>query len=280
MTVARMRLRCCLALALVLLLAACGATPAPPPTQAPAVPTSAPGFSGTLTVFAAASLTASFAELGHAFEAANPGSKVVFNFAGSQDLRTQLEQGARADIFASADAKNMEQAREKNLIGGEARTFARNRLIIIAPRDNKAGVKEPQDLAKTGLKLDIADASVPVGSYTLQMLDKLAADAAYGAGFKTKVLANVVSKENNVKQVVSKVVLGEADAGVVYSTDAQADAAKLTAIAIPDPFNVIATYPIALVKGAGNAPAAQAFIDLLMSPPGQAILAKYGFAAP
>ncbi len=234
----------------------------------------------TLTIYGAASLTAFFTDLGKVFEAAHPGTKVVFNFAGSQELRAQLEQGARADIFASADTRSMENAQAKGLIQGTARIFGRNRLIIIAPKDNPAGVKDPKDLAKVGLKLDIADASVPVGSYTLQVLDKLAADPSYGTDFKTKVLAKVVSRESNVKQVVSKVSLGEADAGVVYTTDAHAAAGKVAIVDIPDQLNVIATYSVAVLKETRNVALARAFINALMSGDGQATMSKYGFAAP
>jgi molybdate transport system substrate-binding protein len=229
-------------------------------------------------VYAAASLTAAFTDVGKAFEAANPGIQVSFNFAGSQALRTQIEQGARADVFASADTKNMDPLKTQGLVVGDTPIFTRNRLVVITPKDNPAGITTLKDLAKAGLKLDIADASVPVGNYTLQFLDKLSADPGYGADFKNQVLARVVSNENDVKQVVSKVALGEADAGVVYATDAQAATDKLTTIEIPDQFNVIAVYPIAVVKGSANAALAQKFVDYVLSADGQAVLHKYGFA--
>jgi molybdate transport system substrate-binding protein len=260
------------------------ATVAPTPTRAlTAVPTVAPTVapttvSGPLTVFAAASLTASFTEIGKSFEAANPGTKVTFNFAGSQALRTQIEQGAKTDVFASADNNNMDPLKNQGLVVGNVPIFTRNRLIVIMPKDNPAGLKTLKDLSKTGLKLDIADAAVPVGNYTLQALDKLSADPTYGADFKTLVLARVVSKENDVKQVVSKVALGEADAGVVYTTDAQAAIDKLITIELPDQFNVIAVYPIGVVKGSANPALAQKFIDYVLSAAGQAVMKKYGFA--
>ncbi len=264
-----------IALVLVACQATPTATPVPPTKPAPTVaPTS---VSGPLTVFAAASLTASFTEIGKAFEAANPGSKITFNFAGSQALRTQIEQGAKADAFASADNNNMDPLKKQGLVG-DAPVFTRNRLVVIAPKDNPAALKTLKDLGKAGLKLDIADASVPVGNYTLQVLDKLSADATFGADFKTQVLARVVSKENDVKQVVSKVALGEADAGVVYTTDAQATIDKLVTIEIPDQFNVIAVYPMGMVKGGANPALAQKFVDYVMSDAGQAVLKKYGFA--
>jgi molybdate transport system substrate-binding protein len=235
-------------------------------------PTAAPT---TLTVFAAASLTEAFQDLGPAFEAQHPSVKVAFNLGGSQDLRTQIDQGARVDVFASADTKNMDalQTAKRNV-----QVFVHNRLVVIVPKANPAGVQRLQDLAKPGLKLDVADASVPVGAYSLQMLDKLSASPAYGADFKDQVLARVVSKESDVKQVVSKVSLGEADAGIVYTTDAQAAANQLTEIAVPDQFNVIATYPIAVLATSAHPALAQQFVDFVLSAQGQTILQKYGFA--
>lgn len=262
--------------ALVLVVTACAASPAALQPSADAGPGAAPA---QLTVLAASSLTAAFSEMGKAFEAAHAGSKVVFSFSGSQALRSQLEQGARADVFASADARNMEQAAAGGLVQGQAVVFTRNRLVVIAPRDSLVAITEPKDLARPGLKLVIADAGVPAGDYALQVITRLAADPAYGADFKTQALARIVSRENNVKQVVSKVVLGEADAGIVYATDAQAESARLAVIAIPDQYNVVAAYPIAVMKGSSNAALAQAFIDFAMSDGGQAIMAKYGFGA-
>ena len=258
------------------------ATAVPPTaTKAPTVsPTTAPtSVSGTLTVFAAASLTAAFGDIGKAFETANPGTKVIFNFAGSQALRTQIEQGAKADVFASADNNNMDPLKTAGLVVGTPQVFTRNRLVVIMPKDNPAKLSTLKDLAKAGLKLDIADASVPVGNYTLQVLDKLTVDSTYGADFKTQVLTRVVSKETDVKQVVSKVSLGEADAGVVYTTDAQVAMDKLMTIDIPDQFNVIAIYPVVIVKGSANAALAQKFIDYVLAADGQAVLKKYGFAS-
>jgi molybdate transport system substrate-binding protein len=174
----------------------------------------------------------------------------------------------------------MEAAQAAGLIQGSARTFARNRLVVIVPKDNPAGIKDVKSLAAPGVKLVIADAAVPVGNYTLQALARLAADSAYGPDFRTKTLARVVSTENSVRQVVSKVALGEADAGVVYATDARTDAARLLVIAIPDQYNVVVTYPAAVVQGSKNPALAQAFIDMLLSAGGQATMSAYGFAAP
>ncbi len=267
-----------LAFLLAMSLTNCSGTGAPT-APSPAAATTVPVSSGTsLTVSAGSSLTDAFKELGKVFENAHAGTKVNFNFGGSQDLRTQIEQGAQVDVFASADTKNMDALQTKGLLAANSQTFVHNRLVVIVPKANPAGVKELKDLAKPGLKLDVADESVPVGSYTVQMLDKLSADASYGADFKNNVLARVVSKENNVKQVVSKVSLGEADAGVVYTTDAQSAADKLTTIEVPDKYNIIATYPIAVIKPSANAALAQQFVDLVLSEQGQALLKKYGFA--
>lgn len=239
-----------------------------------------PGRQTVLTVYAAASLTGPLSDMGKAFQAANPGTRVVSNFAGSQELRTAIEQGAKADVFASADTANMNELKALGLVVGETPVFAANRLVVIVPKSNPAGIKELHDLARPNVKLDIADPSVPVGSYTLQVLDRLSAAPLFGADFKTRVLARVVSKENNVKQVVSKVVLGEADAGVVYTTDAEAAADKLMTLDIPDPFNVVAIYPIAVVKESAQPALATTFVQFVLSEKGQMILKKYGFAGP
>ena len=262
-------------------------TVAPTATTAPTVaptattaPTAAPTVAaGPLTVLAAASLTDSFKEIGAAFEKAYPGSKVTFSFAGSQALRTQIQQGAKADVFASADTNNMDPVKADNLLGSTPVIFTRNVLTVIIPKANPAGLKELKDLTKPGIKLIFEDASVPAGNYTLQILDKMSADPTYGADFKTKVLAQVVSKETDVKAVVSKVSLGEGDGGVVYTTDASAAGDKLSIIAIPDQYNVIATYPIATLKASANPALAQKFVDFVTGTDGQTILKKYGFAA-
>ncbi|MGE5261897.1 MAG: molybdate ABC transporter substrate-binding protein [Acidobacteriota bacterium] len=248
-----------------LMLAACQSTPLQ------ATPT-------TLTVFAAASLNDSFKEIGKVFETANPGAKVTFSFAGSQSLRTQIQQGASADVFASADNSNMDPLQRDNLLASVPQVFARNVLTVILPKNNTAGISILQDLAKPGVKLIFADNGVPVGSYTLLVLDKLSADPTFGADFKTRVLARIVSKETDVKAIVSKVSLGEGDAGVVYATDAKVAVDRLSTLTIPDAYNVIATYPIAVLKTSPNSDAAQKFVDFVLSNDGQSVLKKYGFA--
>lgn len=271
--------------ALAFIFAACGddgeggATPTQPPATAAAnaTPTTVP-LSGDLTVFAAASLTAAFEDAGAAFEAANPGVEVTFNFGGSPALRTQLEQGAAADVLAVADTKNMQAAIDKDLVADGGTMFTRNRLVIAVPADNPGGITSPAELAKGGLKIVLAQEDVPVGAYARESLGKLEADASYGAGFRDRVLANVVSNEPNVKAVVTKVQLGEADAGIVYATDITAGIeADVTSVEIPEQFNVIAEYPVAVTTNASERDIAQAFIAFLLSGDGQDILAKQGF---
>jgi molybdate transport system substrate-binding protein len=239
-----------------------------------------PHIQGQLTIFTAASLTEAFKEMGANIEQANPGTKVIFNFAGSPTLRTQLAQGARADVFASADELNMQGAQKEGTIASEPRLFVRNQLVAIVPAANPAQVMRLQELAKPGVKLVLTNKEVPVGNYARQALTKMSQDAAFGSEFATHVLANLVSEETNVKQVVAKVQLGEAHAGIVYSSDVTpAVRGAVKVLAIPEPFNVIAHYPIAVVRDAPNTAGARAFIDYVLSPAGQAILTKHGFLA-
>lgn len=234
-----------------------------------------PAKSIDLTVFAAASLTDAFGEIGRAFEATHPGTSVVFNLGGSQNLRTQLEQGAQADVFASANRKEMDAAAAAGLVApGADRIFVSNQLVVVLPAGNPAGVHTLQDLARPGLKLVLADEAVPVGSYTREVFNRL--NANYGPSFRADVLANVVSNENNVKQVLAKVQLGEADAGIVYASDALA-ASELLTIDIPAQASVVAEYPIAALAGAPSPAQAAEFVDFVLSPEGQSILKKWGF---
>jgi molybdate transport system substrate-binding protein len=229
----------------------------------------------TLTVFAAASLTSAFDEIGANFEAANPGVSVKFNYGGSQSLRTQIEQGAGVDVFASANTREMNTLVAGKFIAADsAQIFLNNQLEVIMPANNPAGLTGLADLARPGLKIVLAAKEVPVGNYALQMLDHL--DATFGNDFKEHVLANVASYENDVKQVVAKVQLGEADAGIVYVSDAVA-APELQKIAIPAEDNVMASYPLAALSQSKNQALAQAFIAYVLSTDGQSILQKWGF---
>ncbi len=254
----------------LLIVTSCGSQP-------PAAREQLPGKSNDLIVFAAASLTDAFVEIGKTFEAAHPGVKVIFNFGGSQNLRTQLEQGAKADVFAAASQTEMDAVGTAGLVApGAAKTFVTNRLVVVLPAANPSAVQTLQDLARPGLKLILADEAVPAGRYARRVLDGL--NAQYGASFRDAALANVVSNEDNVKQVVAKVQLGEADAGIVYASDVLA-AADLITIAIPAEANVVAEYPIAALAGAPSSAQAAEFVDLVLSPEGQSILRKWGFTS-
>jgi molybdate transport system substrate-binding protein len=252
----RIRLAAVLAAA-ALVLAACagdddsgGSSGAPSPSE--------------IKVFAAASLTAAFNELGPQYTAAE-GTKVTFNFAGSQALATQIQQGAPADVFASADIPNMDKV--KDLVG-TPQNFASNQLQIVVEKGNPKGVKGLDDLADPDLKVVLAAPDVPAGKYAQQALEK------------ASVTVKPVSQEDNVKAVVNKVALGEADAGIVYVTDVTAGGDKVEGVDLPEDLNVLATYPIATVKASRAQDKAQAFMDLVLSDQGQQVLKKYGFLPP
>jgi molybdate transport system substrate-binding protein len=234
--------------------------------------------SQTLTVFAASSLTDAFEDIATAFEAENAGVDVVYNFAGSSTLSAQLAEGAPADVFASANNAQMNAARSADRIGGRPRAFVKNRLVLIVPADNPAGIITLRDLANDGVLLVIAAPDVPVRTYTDTMLQRLAADAAYGEDYSAAVMANVVSEEENVRQVSAKVALGEADAGIVYISDVTPDISdQVIAIPIPDYLNTIATYPIAITNDTPNPELAQAFVDYVLSDAGQDVLVSWNF---
>jgi molybdate transport system substrate-binding protein len=218
-----------------------------------------------IKVFAAASLTAAFTMLGEQYSSANGGAKVTFNFAGSQALATQIQQGAPADVFASADVPNLDKV--KDLVG-TPQSFASNRLAIVVEQGNPKAVEGLDDLADPDLKVVLAAEEVPAGKYAKQVLDQ--------AG----VAVTPVSREDNVKAVVTKVSLGEADAGIVYVTDVTAGGDKVEGVAIPEDQNVTATYPIATVKASQAPEAAQAFVDLVRSAEGQQVLQEHGFLPP
>jgi molybdate transport system substrate-binding protein len=280
-------LRLAFLILLTLVLFACAATPTPAETggsetRSPAETEPTPASSvksRELIVFAAASLTEAFGEIGTLFESQNPGTTVTFNFAGSNQLAQQIGQGAPADVFASANAVQMGVAIESGrVITGTQQTFVRNRLVVITPADNPGDVTTLQDLTKPGLKIVFAADAVPVGQYSVEFLEKASADSGFTADYKDAVLANVVSYEENVRSVLSKVVLGEADAGIVYTSDiTQNSREQVAQIEIPDVLNVIASYPIAPVADSANSELAAEFIALVLSPEGQAILTRYGF---
>lgn len=230
-----------------------------------------------LTVFAASSLTDAFTELGRAFDAAS-GHTTTFSFAGSQALRTQLEGGARADVYASANAAQFDPLVKAGLIEG-GQPFVRNRLTVVAPRNNPK-VTKLADLAQPGVRLVLADKNVPVGAATRAMLEAVGKGGGYGPDFAARVLKNVVSEEPNVRQVALKVQLGEADAAVVYTTDVTpALRPSVRTIGLPTRFNPPVSYPIGVLKS-GQGEAGRAFVAYVLSPAGQQILKKWGFLAP
>lgn len=235
---------------------------------------------GSITVFAAASLTEAFAAAGPAFTK-QTGIAVTFDFGGSDTLATQIKQGAPADVFASANLAQMQVVSDAGLIAGTPKTFAKNRLVVIAPKNNVVAVTGPADLAKRGVKVVLADATVPAGAYARATFAKLAGQNGYPAGFAAAVEKNVVSNELDVKAVVTKIALGEGDAGVVYSTDVtSAVAAPVVEFPFPAAFAPDIAYPIAALRGAPNARGAQAFVDYITSPDGQAFLKARGFISP
>ena len=231
-----------------------------------------------LVVFAASSLTEAFTALAQGFEADHPDVAVTLNFAGSQQLAQQLALGAPADLFASADQPQMAAVMAAGRVSpDDVQIFAHNRLVIVLPADNPGNVHALADLARPGLRVVLADASVPVGAYTRTFLANADAAPDRPADFSQGVLANTVSFEINVRAVLSKVRLGEADAGVVYASDGAAAGTTVQQIPIPDALNVVAAYPLAPVADALHPQAAKAFVAFILSPPGQKILADHGF---
>ncbi len=231
-----------------------------------------------LIVFTAASLTGAFGEIGEIYEN-ETGIHVAFNFDGSQALRTQLENGAYADLFASANTKQMNAVRESRLMNNSSvAIFTRNKLSLIIPKDNPAKITNLSDLARPGVKIVMGTKDVPVGDYALQIIAKLGNDSAYGPDYETEVLANVISQETNVNYVVTKVALGEADAGFAYVSDVTQDMiSKIDKIVIPDEYNIIAEYPLGMLMESKYPAESQRFMDLVMSDEGRAVLEKYGF---
>lgn len=230
----------------------------------------------TLVVYAASSLTAAFTVIGEEFEARHDGVRVVFNFAGSQTLSTQIEHGAVADLFASADEFHMARLQDENLVAGQPVIFAQNRLIVALPVSNPAALTGLRDLARPGVRIVLAQENVPVGRYTRQVLANLSADDTFGSAFGAAVLANVRSEELNVRQVLAKVALGEADAGFVYVSDIAEPGANVAMLEIPNHANVTAAYPIALLAASKEEALARSFIAFVRSPVAQDILQQAG----
>jgi len=263
-----------LAIALAVVGSTCGgagpATSSPTATVAPsasASPAQVP-LAGSITVFAGSSLTDAFKKAGDQLKLRNPGVDLVFNFGSSSTLATQIINGAPADVFASADDTNMQKIVDAKLIDSAPAIFASNRLQIAVAAGNPKGITGLADLAKTGLIVVLAAPTVPAGKYALEALQK--------AG----VTVRPASQEVDVRAVLNKVTLGEADAGIVYVTDVKSAGAKVTGVDIPEQHQVLARYPIAVVKETRNARLARAYVDHLLSDDGQKLLAEFGFSKP
>ena len=258
-------------------------------SAATAAPSGAPASGGgpfptaprptSLTIYAAASLKAALAGVQGAYQAAHPGTTLTISTDSSAALETQIEQGAPADVFLSADMSNPQRLAAANLAAGALVPFAANRLAVIVPVGNPAGIRTPADLARPGVKIIAAGDAVPITKYAAQLVANLAAQPGYPAGFAAAYAANVVSKEDNVAAVVAKIELGEGDAGIVYVTDATSST-NSTSVAVPDAANVPATYAAVVVKASKDQAAAQGFLAWLVGPDGQSILASFGFLPP
>jgi molybdate transport system substrate-binding protein len=281
-----MRVRATFALAFIaIVVVACSGGGASPTASAPpasSAPSSAPVASATpagLTIYGAASLKAALAKVKTAYEAANPGTTLTISTDSSAALETQIAQGAPADVFLSADTTNPKKLVDGGLADGAAMTFAGNKLTIIVPTANPAGIKNPADLAKSGVKVIAAGDAVPITKYATTLVANLGKEAGYPADFAAAYTANIASKEDNVGAVVAKVELGEGDAGIVYVTDAKASS-KVTTIDVPATANVPATYAGVVVKASANVAAAHAFLTWFAGADGQAILGTFGFLPP
>jgi molybdate transport system substrate-binding protein len=233
-------------------------------------------FPDSLVVFAASSLTNVFIEMAESFEQANPGVEVEMVFAASSTLRLQLEQGAKADVFASANERQLQLAQEAGLLESAPLAFASTGLTIAARVGGP--VTSFEDIASTGVRLALAGEEVPAGAYAAQLLDQLAHDPAFGPGWVEQAMSNVVSREPNVRQVLAKVQIGAVDAAIAYSTDLAAGPTDQVAeVAVPTEHTVRASYWIGLTKDGGQSVQAAAFVHFVRSEEGQALLAQYGF---
>ncbi len=228
---------------------------------------------GKLVVFAAASLREVFTALGEEFKRAHPGVELTFNFAGTQELRMQVEHGAAVDVFASADPHHMDELLRAARVSSPV-IFARNQPVIVVAKESVTTLRGLADLP-TAPRIVIGTPEVPIGRYTVQILDR--ASSSLGADFRFRVEARVVSRELNVRQVLAKVSLGEAQAGIVYQTDAHGAQDPVGIVTIPPEVNVIADYPIAVVTGAAHPGLARAWVDLVLSADGQSRLKAAGF---
>lgn len=232
-----------------------------------------------LTIYGAASLKGALEQAKAAYEAAVPGTTLTLSTDSSSALATQIEQGAPADVFLSADTTNPRKLVDADLADGAPVTFATNELTIIVPHDNPAGITSAANLATPGLRIIAGGDEVPITKYATQLVANLANEAGYPTDFAAAYNANTASKEDNVKAVVAKIELGEGDAGIVYATDAKAST-KVTTVDVPHAANVPATYDGVVVKGSKHASEAKAFLDWFAGPEGRSILSALGFLPP
>jgi molybdate transport system substrate-binding protein len=231
---------------------------------------------GTPTILAASSLTDAFGQLGKTFEKQNPGTTVKQSFGASSDLLAQIQQGAPADVLASAAEEEMNTAVKDNLVQGTPEVFVKNREVIMVPKDNPANINRLKDMSKPNIKLVLAAKDVPAADYAVEILGK--ANKVYGPDFEQKVLSNVVSREADVRASVNRVVVGDADATFGYKSDYTPDIRdKVKVIQIPPNLNIIATYPIAALKDAKDPALAKKWVDLVTSSEGQRVLKKWNF---
>ncbi len=245
----------------------------------PGSPTPGSGERVTLTVFAAASLKDAFEDVRTAYAGVAPATTLELSFGASSALRAQIEQGAPADVFASADTTQPAALVASGLTDGPVRPFAANTLVIVVPSDDPAGIHGAADLARPGVRVVAAGPGVPISAYADRAIAALAAEPGYPSDFATRVAANVVSREEDVRAVLAKVELGEADAALVYATDAAASP-RVRSIALPTEARVRATYGAVVVKGSRQPAAARAFLDWLTGAEGRSVLERAGFLAP
>jgi molybdate transport system substrate-binding protein len=260
------RLLAVLALLLLAVISGCGSSDQTPASSS--APSTSAAAGGKIMVFAAASLKQTFTDIGEQFKTENPGAAVEFSFAGSSDLVTQLTQGAQADVFASADTKNMDKAAQAGLLAGDPVNFASNTLTIAVAPGNPKKIGSFKDLTQQGLNVVVCAPQVPCGSAT-QSVEKA-----------TGVKLNPVSEESSVTDVLNKVTTGEADAGLVYVTDVKGAGDKVAAVAFPEAAGAVNTYPIAVLKESKNPESARKFVDLVTGESGQKVLDAAGFAKP
>jgi molybdate transport system substrate-binding protein len=258
---------------LAVVLAGCSSSSGGAPSNAAAA---GGGAATDLEVYAAASLKKALEQVETAYEAANPGTTLTVSTDASSALETKIEQGAPADVFLSADTTNPQKLVDGGFASGDLTSFAGNTLTVIVPTDNPAGIHSPADLAKEGVRIVAAGDTVPITKYATQLVDNLATQAGYPPDFAKAYAANVVSKEDNVSAVVTKVALGEGDAGIVYVTDAKGSD-DVAQVALPAAANVPARYAGVVVASSPDQEAAAAFLEWLAGPDGQAVLATLGF---